>query len=69
MPAQEESTANLQTTVGAHLISSIAAEVMERARRNTAADYNERYIDGGPAWQEHINYNDGGQHGETHRPN
>ncbi|MDP2966424.1 MAG: hypothetical protein Q8N39_10400 [Pelolinea sp.] len=53
---------------GENLIRSIAAEIEEKKRRSDIVDYNHRYIDGGPAWGEHTDYNDGGQHGETHRP-
>lgn len=54
-------------TRGASLIASIVNEVMERMPQAIGAEYNERYIDGGPKWGEHINYRDGGQHGQTHR--
>ncbi len=63
MPAEQEGS-----LPGAKLIAGIAAEVTERLHRATVVGYNERYTDGGPAWGEHINYSDGGQHGQTHRP-
>ena len=50
------------------LIDRLQEEVKHRTRATESVDYNERYIDGGPAWGEHINYRDGGQHGQTHRP-
>lgn len=52
---------------GSRLLGSIAAEVIHK-HGVPSPNYNERYIDGGPAWGEHINYGDGGQHAETHRP-
>lgn len=54
-------------TNGVNLINSIVAEVAERITHSDVVDYNERYIDKGPQWFEHINYHDGGQHGQTHR--
>jgi hypothetical protein len=42
------------------------AEV-ETRHEQASSEYNERYIDKGPAWGEHINYADGGHHGQTHR--
>lgn len=67
----KSSNSNIKTPcVGKKIIASIVAEINEHTCSNkNCVDYNERYIDGGPAWQEHINYFDGGQHGETHRPN
>ena len=53
--------------MGTNVIATIAAEVAQRMSKSVATGYNERYIDEGPAWQEHINYSDGGQHGQTHR--
>lgn len=65
----EETTITLSATqiVGANLISSIAVDVTERLTHSVMADYNERYIDKGPQWGEHINYSDGGHHAQTHR--
>jgi hypothetical protein len=51
---------------GSRLLQSIVAEV-ETRHEQASSEYNERYIDKGPAWGEHINYADGGHHGQTHR--
>ena len=50
------------------VLERLQEEVAHRNKNHPSVNYNERYIDGGPAWGEHINYADGGQHGQTHRP-
>lgn len=57
---------NLATESGSTLLRHILDEVRSRVEP-VDTDYNERYIDKGPSWGEHINYRDGGQHGQTHR--
>ena len=61
-----EQQSSMDSPVGSRLLTGILAEVESRQARMDS-EYNERYIDKGPAWGEHINYRDGGQHGQTHR--
>lgn len=51
---------------GARLLGSIVAEVVDQGRSRASLDYNERYIEGGQRWGEHIDYHDGGRHAQTY---
>lgn len=62
----EEESLEEKAPRGLQLLQSIVLEVEERQSR-VDSEYNERYLDKGPAWREHINYSDGGKHGQTHR--
>lgn len=66
VPADVDVAEESEPVQGSRLLESILKEVEARQERANS-EYNERYIDKGPAWREHINYSDGGHHGQTHR--